>query len=356
MSVFRRFLTRLGRAPGVDKIRRAVGRFASPGLQSQLSMLSAGDDDLRDHITALYKRSLDDNHRLAVLETELTSKVEQLDRHLPAVLNAISSTNGAARLLRREIELFAERVAVRDGVVEEHLSRLDAHIQDELWPLKARAEGLDDLYKSVSWLMERVELVRAEMLHELRYSSAAGPVEIDVEVVNAAAVEVAQGSDALRLNLGCGHIPLEGYVNIDMRRLPGVDVVAPVDNLPFEPGTVGEIFSAHVLEHFPQAELERRLLPYWHSLLTAGGVLRSVVPDIDAMIDQYHRGEITFENLREVAYGGQEYEGDFHHTAFTPESLSGLLLDAGFEDVDIVERGRPNGACLEFELTARRRA
>ena len=41
-----------------------------------------------------------------------------------------------------------------------------------------------------------------------------------------------------RLNLGCGHIPLDGYVNVDIRALPGVDVVAPVDALPFDPASV----------------------------------------------------------------------------------------------------------------------
>jgi predicted SAM-dependent methyltransferase len=139
-----------------------------------------------------------------------------------------------------------------------------------------------------------------------------------------------------------------------MRRLPGVDVVAPLDRLPYEPESVDEIFSAHVLEHFPQAALERQLLPYWLSMLAPGGVFRGVVPDVDAMIDQYRDGSISFEELRQVVYGGQEYEGDFHNTAFTPESLSALLTDAGFVDVELVERGRVNGACLEFELTARR--
>jgi predicted SAM-dependent methyltransferase len=191
------------------------------------------------------------------------------------------------------------------------------------------------------------------MLHEIRYGRPRSSTDIAVEVVNPTALE---RSDGVRLNLGCGHIPLDEYVNVDMRKLPGVDVVAPLDAMPFDTESVREVFSAHVLEHFPQAELERQLLPYWFSLLAPGGVFRCVVPDVDAMIDQYREGTISFENLREVVYGGQEYEGDFHHTAFTPESLSRLLVDAGFDDVELIERGRQNGACLEFELAARRPA
>ena len=46
-----------------------------------------------------------------------------------------------------------------------------------------------------------------------------------------------------------------------MRDLPGVDVVAKAGDLPFEPGSVDEIYSAHLLEHFPQEAMRRRLLP-----------------------------------------------------------------------------------------------
>ncbi len=296
---------------------------------------------------------LDQNHRVSL--TEATSdEVALISQHMPTVLNAISSTNGSARLLRREVDAIDRRLQSYEGRTDEHLRRLDGHVRDELWPLMAKAEGLVDLARTVGWLLERVETVRAEMLHEVQYGarSVAPPKDAPIEIVNPSALEPSDGS--LRLNIGCGHVPLDGYVNVDMRSLPGVDVVAPVDALPFDPGSLTEIFSAHVLEHFPQEQLERQLLPYWWGLLRAGGVFRSVVPDVTAMMEQYQAGDITFEAFRLVAYGGQEYEGDFHHTAFTPDSLTSLLADAGFVDTELVERGRVNGACLEFELSARR--
>jgi hypothetical protein len=57
-----------------------------------------------------------------------------------------------------------------------------------------------------------------------------------------------------------------------------------------------------------------------------------------------------------VTFGGQEYEGDFHFTMFTPSSLTTLVTRAGFADVTVVDRARPNGDCLEFELVATRTA
>jgi predicted SAM-dependent methyltransferase len=149
-------------------------------------------------------------------------------------------------------------------------------------------------------------------------------------------------------------LPLEGYINVDMRELPGVDVVARVDDLPFDPGSISELSSAHTLEHFPQEQLVRHLLPYWYSLLAEGGVFRATVPDIGAMMEQVRTGAISFDDFRLVAYGGQEYEGDFHHTGFTTESLGELLAGAGFTDIEVVEQARPNGTCLEFEIVARR--
>ena len=108
-------------------------------------------------------------------------------------------------------------------------------------------------------------------------SDAAAPAAIESRIVDTERVE-RLAADGLRLNLGCGHLALADYVNVDMRELPGVDVVAAIDDLPFDDGSVREIHSAHVLEHFAEEELHRRLLPYWLSQLEPGGEFRGIVP------------------------------------------------------------------------------
>jgi predicted SAM-dependent methyltransferase len=156
------------------------------------------------------------------------------------------------------------------------------------------------------------------------------------------------------LNLGSGHIALDGYINVDRRELPGVDVVAEADELPFKHGEVDEIFSAHMLEHFPQEQIRRDLLPYWFNLLKDGGIFRAIVPDSDGMIKAYVSGEYPYERIREVTFGSQDYDGDFHYNMFSADSLSALLKEAGFSDVEILAANRENGGCKEFEIIARR--
>ena len=59
---------------------------------------------------------------------------------------------------------------------------------------------------------------------------------------------------ALRLHLGCGRTILPGWVNVDQVQLPGVDVVADLEQcrskpLPFGEDSVDEFLMSHVIEH-----------------------------------------------------------------------------------------------------------
>ena len=158
---------------------------------------------------------------------------------------------------------------------------------------------------------------------------------------------------ALRVNLGCGEKTLPGYLNVDARELPEVDVVADVRRLPFDEGTLAEVASSHLVEHFREHELATGVLPYWRSLLRPGGTVRIVCPNWDALLGKLIDGEITLDDFRQVTFGAQEYEGDDHFAMYTPESLVLALRDAGFHDVDVVAKDRPNGLSLDMELIAR---
>jgi hypothetical protein len=59
-------------------------------------------------------------------------------------------------------------------------------------------------------------------------------------------------------------------------------------------------------------------------------------------------------NLRTVTYGGQDYPGNFHYTMFSRESLRTILREARFNPGEYSCVARPNGLCLEMEITATR--
>jgi len=213
--------------------------------------------------------------------------------------------------------------------------------------VQLHASAIDGLWK-------RIEFVREETLFELRAAIKSAPTAelapVRSEILNDEKLRAMLANGDLRVNVGCGHLIFSEFLNVDRRRLPGVDVLADVDALPFDPGTVVELYSSHLLEHFPVQQLERVVLPHWRSVLKAGGVLRAVVPDAEAMISAYQRDEMSFEDLRCVTFGLQDYDGDFHFNMFSRDSLRNVLARAGFEQLDYTFVGRRNGKCFEMEI------
>ena len=314
-------------------VQLAAQETHTRNLKDWFDTLSRGADAQGARVESLARATEADRAGVESLATRASNA--------EAAIEALSSSRVAG-------EELARVVAERTADIEQRLSSAAPVIEE------TRA-GLLGLQETAHYLLNRVEFVRRETLFELRYGGLqdpAGSVETVTRVVNADKVERAK-REGLRLNIGCGHIALEGYVNVDRREVPGVDVVAEVDRLPFDPGTVAELFSAHLLEHFPREQLRREMLPYWKSLLARDGVFRAVVPDAGTMIEKFQGGQMPWDDLREVTFGGQDYAGDFHFDMFTAGSLGDLLREAGFRDVQVPVVGRANGKCFELEISAR---
>lgn len=285
------------------------------------------------------------------------------EEQMPTLLQAISDVNH--RRLEHDNFIQSVPIALRQNTLDlNKLKKTVAGVENIVAGLEeghnsGQQRAVEELKESVGYLFGRVEFVRRELMFEMRYGASSKAVEgenqliAETKVLNQEKFEQARAS-TVRLNLGCGHVPLDGYLNVDRRGLPGVDIVAEIDGLPFGNDEVGEVFSAHLLEHFPQEQLRRELLPYFHRLLKTDGEFRAVVPDAQAMIREYGKGTYPYDDMREVLYGGQDYDGDFHFNMFTPESLSRLLEEAGFGDVTVIEAGRKNGKCYEFEISAKK--
>jgi SAM-dependent methyltransferase len=101
-----------------------------------------------------------------------------------------------------------------------------------------------------------------------------------------------------KLNLGCGHFALPGWVNVDIATLPGVDVVHDLNKLPlpFENESADEILCDDVLEHLDYAPL----LKDCHRILVTGGRLRVHVPHFTSSnnaADPTHKRQFSIKTL-----------------------------------------------------------
>ncbi len=92
-----------------------------------------------------------------------------------------------------------------------------------------------------------------------------------------------------KLNFGCGHRYAQGWVNIDFHsEHPEVKRVNLLRRLPFADGAFDVVYSSHVLEHFAPATAEA-LLRECHRVLKPGGILRTVLPDLEIACREYVR-------------------------------------------------------------------
>lgn len=56
----------------------------------------------------------------------------------------------------------------------------------------------------------------------------------------------------MKLNIGGGNTKMNGYLNVDILKLPNVDIVCDVTKgIPLEDNSVDEIYSSHFFEHIP---------------------------------------------------------------------------------------------------------
>lgn len=142
-----------------------------------------------------------------------------------------------------------------------------------------------------------------------------------------------------KLNLGCGTDIKEGFTNIDIRPLPGVNLVCDISNLDdlFQDSTIDEIHAYDVLEHF-SFRITSRVLQNWIKKLKPGGQIIVRVPDLQKILDRFANGQLPAFEAQRLVFGGQDYEFNYHYAGFTEGMLEGLILGCGCSEVIQVVR------------------
>jgi len=129
----------------------------------------------------------------------------------------------------------------------------------------------------------------------------------------------------MKLNLGGGCIPIEGYVELD--RKTGQEIY-PLD---YGDATVAEIRASHCLEHFSHREVGD-VLNEWVRALEPGGTLKIAVPDF-AKIAQWYVEKRQGLPMQSYILGGQTDENDYHKAMFDSGLLTRCLMNAGLVDI-----------------------
>jgi len=134
----------------------------------------------------------------------------------------------------------------------------------------------------------------------------------------------------MNLNLGCGNEVREGYINVDIRCLPGVDVVADVSNLPFRDNSINEIRAVDIYEHISHLK-SQELLSHWVSKLRDKGRLFIQTPCINKIVEYFSsiKDLGMVETVIACIFGGQSYLENYHKTICYPGLMDYYLREAG---------------------------
>lgn len=153
----------------------------------------------------------------------------------------------------------------------------------------------------------------------------------------------------IALHLGSGGHRLEGWINADIAASPSTDVVFDIEEgFPFQSGRFRWIHSEDLLEHLDQTT-GRLLASEAFRVLTPGGVMRVVTPDLRAIVERVYLAgerrhlrwcarELGAASACEALNMHMRMNGE-HRFLYDSEQLGTLLRSAGFE-VRFVRFGR----------------
>lgn len=165
------------------------------------------------------------------------------------------------------------------------------------------------------------------------------------------ALGVETASRELNLHIGCGKGILPGWINIDVHPAPlALNVLR---GLPFPTGSARYIFVSHLLEHLFFPRDVKPFLAELRRVLTPGGVVRIVVPDVEQCIEAYSTANRSFFASRRetwtwwpedptrledfLAYSGAGAEPAYlfesHKYGYDFETLGKILAEAGFTQI-----------------------
>lgn len=139
----------------------------------------------------------------------------------------------------------------------------------------------------------------------------------------------------LKLNLGCEHDKRTGWINLDIDPRVTPDVVGDARAMPqFADETFSEIYASHLLEHFFEHEVIPTLNE-WNRLLTPGGSLIIIVPDVQKVCQYWAAALLSETDILKGFIGDNQVKSPFmlHKTFFWFSRLKALLESTNYDNI-----------------------
>jgi len=164
-----------------------------------------------------------------------------------------------------------------------------------------------------------------------------------------------------KLEVGSGNRPLEGYDHLDIDpKLPHLEIIAPMDEIPVGDGTYDEISAIHVIEHQSWRDA-KKILTEWFRVLSPKGLVYIATPNLKFITEMYIDGvnggskwmkdysilhpteqeHIKIDGVPSLARWANfkifssTSGNDRHYACYDAVSLTRLLKDVGFKTVTI---------------------
>lgn len=147
-----------------------------------------------------------------------------------------------------------------------------------------------------------------------------------------------------RLNLGCGHNTLPGWLNVDLEGgRHGTTYMDALRPYPLPDNSLDAILCEHLIEHLP-SEGGRFLLSEAYRVLKPGGAIRIVTPDLQSLarmcVNEPNEGERRYLDFVAKLHGQDAIEPsdalnyifyDYgHRHIYTARRLSEAMAASGF--------------------------
>jgi predicted SAM-dependent methyltransferase len=148
-------------------------------------------------------------------------------------------------------------------------------------------------------------------------------------------------ADGIKLHIG-GWEQREGWKILDAIPGPVVDYVGNCTDLTFlNDESCCEAYASHVFEHLGYNGELLDTLKGVYRILKPGGRLRTSVPDLEILCRMYThpntKPQDRFQIMR-MMFGGRMTPYDVHYTGFDTYLLGGFLFEAGFREIQRVEK------------------